>query len=137
MRILTGIHKNFCGRLLCAVDIVITIHNDLLTHWRHIPMDQFHASIFWYQLLPTTYGPQKFAKIGVLKVNYFHLPRKKITQNWNHGSIFMLQLFFINKIKNLRQFQEKSLQKLALNHVIWYINQFSHWYTTKTLLFIS
>ena len=36
----------------------------------------------------TYWGPQKFSKIKVLKVNYFHLLRKN-TQNWNHGSNFV------------------------------------------------
>ena len=51
------------------VDMVGMIRDDLLTQWRHIPIGQFRANIFWYKLLPTNYGPQKF-----LKVNYFHLP---------------------------------------------------------------
>ena len=67
---------------------------------------------FWYQLLWTTSGPQKFSKIRVLKVNYFHLPKKKNTSNWNHGLILMLLLFFINKIQNLYQFSEKNYLKL-------------------------
>ena len=29
---------------------------------------------FWYELLPTTSGPQKFKKIGVVKVDYFDFP---------------------------------------------------------------
>ena len=29
---------------------------------------------FWYKLLPTTSGPQKFAKIRVVKVDYFDFP---------------------------------------------------------------
>ena len=33
-----------------------------------------------HSVLPTTYGPQKFSKIRVLKVNYFHLLSKKIPQ---------------------------------------------------------
>ena len=37
------------------VDTVMKIYDDLLTQWRHIPMDQFSDNIFWYQLLPTTY----------------------------------------------------------------------------------
>ena len=35
------------------VDMVQTIHDDLLTQWTHIPMGQF----FWYKLFPTTFGP--------------------------------------------------------------------------------
>ena len=31
-----------------------------------------HQIIFWYELLPTTSGPQKFAKINVLKVENFN-----------------------------------------------------------------
>ena len=34
----------------------------------------------------------EFSKIRVLKVHYFHLPRKKIS-NWNHGLILILLLF--------------------------------------------
>ncbi len=38
-------------------------------------MCQFCANIFYlYELLPITSGPQKFSKIKVLKVKYFHLP---------------------------------------------------------------
>ena len=29
---------------------------------------------FWYQLLPTTYGLQQFAKIEAVKVDYFDFP---------------------------------------------------------------
>jgi hypothetical protein len=58
------------------------------------------------------YWPQKFSKIRVLKVNYFHLPRKKNTSNRNHGLILMLLLFFTNKIQNLYQFSEKKSQKM-------------------------
>ena len=74
-------------------------------------------------------GPEK-AKIRVLKVNYFHLSRKKDNSNWNCGLIFMPLLFIINEIKNLCQFsEEKNSKKWALNHVVWYKNQFSHWNT--------
>ena len=31
---------------------------------------------FWYELLTTTSGPQKFAKIGVVKVDYFDFPHE-------------------------------------------------------------
>ena len=85
------------------VDMVATNHDKVLTLWRHMPLGQFRANIFWYDLLPLTSGPQKFSKIRVLKVNYFHLLSKKNTSNWNHGLILMLLLFFINKIKDLRQ----------------------------------
>ena len=82
-------------------------------------MVQFSANIFWYQLvLPTTYGPQKFSKSRVLKVNYFYLPREEITQNWNHGLIFMLVLFSINEIKNLRQFSEKQSPNMGFKSCI-------------------
>ena len=37
-------------------------------------MNKFGANIFGQQLLPTTYGPQQFAKIGVVKVDYFDFP---------------------------------------------------------------
>ena len=75
--------------------------------------------------------------IRVLKVNYFHLLCRKKSSNWNNGLILMLLLFFINKIKKLRQFSEKNLNKRALNHIVWYTNHFSHWNTNQILLFIS
>ena len=34
----------------------------------------FAPIFFWYELLPTTSGPQKFPKIRFLKVNFFRLP---------------------------------------------------------------
>ena len=34
-----------------------------------------------HELLPITYGPQKFSKIRGLKVTYFRLPSKKIIPN--------------------------------------------------------
>ena len=37
--------------LLVRVDMVVTIHDNLLTQQRHIPMGQFRANIF---LIPTT-----------------------------------------------------------------------------------
>jgi hypothetical protein len=53
-------------------------------------------------------GLRSFQKSDrVLKVNYFHLLRKKDTSNRNHGLILILLLFFINKIENLRQFSKK------------------------------
>ena len=77
------------------VDMVRTIHDDLLTQWRHIPVGQFPPIFFWYELLPTIYGSQKFSKIRVLKVNYFHLSQKKNTSNWKFCLILMPLLFFL------------------------------------------
>ena len=55
-------------------------------------------------------GPQKFSKVRVLKDNYFHLLKKTNISNRNHGIIVMLLLgFFMNKIKNSRQFSEKHI----------------------------
>ena len=34
-------------------------------------MSKLGTNIFLYQLLPTTYGLQQFAKIGAVKVDYF------------------------------------------------------------------
>ena len=51
-------------------------------------------------------GPQKFSKIKVLKVNYFHLLRKK-NLRWKSWLNFNAILFFINNIKDLHQFSEK------------------------------
>ena len=65
---------------------------------------------FWYKLLPTTSGPWKFPKLRGLKVTYFHFPGTKNIQNWKHELIMQLS-FFINNIKNLRQFSEKYFSK--------------------------
>ena len=48
---------------------------------------------FWYKLLPTTSGPQKFAKIRVVKVDYFDFP----------GEIFE-QFVWIRCLGNCLQF---------------------------------
>ena len=50
-------------------------------------------------LLPTTHGPQKFSKIWVFKINYFHLPRYKITPN---------RCFLLMRFKNYINFQKKN-----------------------------
>ena len=43
------------------VDMVRTIHNDLLTQWRHISMGEFRTIFFGSNyVLPTTYGPYGF-----------------------------------------------------------------------------
>ena len=43
-------------------------------------MSKFCAHIILIELLPTTYGPQKFSKIRSFKVTSFHFPSKKISQ---------------------------------------------------------
>ena len=46
-----------------------SLHNEGIYKWVN------WAPIFlWYKLLPTTSGPQKFAKIRVVKVDYFDFP---------------------------------------------------------------
>ena len=52
------------------VDMVVTIHNNLLTQRRI----NFTPILFGYKLLSIIYGPEKFSKIQVLKANYFYLP---------------------------------------------------------------
>ena len=82
------------------VDMVGTNHNKLLTLWRHMPMGQFRANIFWYNLLPLTSVRQKFSKIRVFKVDSFILPLflvpklRSVAQNeWKkHPYIFFLLL---------------------------------------------
>ena len=37
-------------------------------------MGKFRTNIFRYKLLPLTSGPQKFSKIGAVKVDYFDFP---------------------------------------------------------------
>ena len=55
---------------------------------------------FLYELLPTTYGPQKFSKIRLLKVNYFHLSIHLANDIQNFGSISMRKLILILSIQN-------------------------------------
>ena len=81
-------------------------------------------------------GLRCFQKSEFLKTIIFIFPEKN-TSNWNHGLISMLLLFFINKIRNLRQFSKKNLNKPALSHAVWYTNTFLHWNITKISLFIS
>ena len=52
----------------------------------------------------TTSGPRKFSKTRGLKVTYFHFSSTKNIPNGKHELVFMQLSFFINKIKNLRQF---------------------------------
>ena len=55
--------------LFVRVSKVVAHHKKLLTQWRY---EVNLAPIFFlYKLLPTTSGPQKFKKIGVVKVDYF------------------------------------------------------------------
>ena len=56
---------------------VCTLKLRVLTQWRHMPMGQFMPIFFWYKLLPLTSGPQKFSKIGAVKVDFFDFPSKK------------------------------------------------------------
>ena len=60
---------NLKSRIFSRVDIVGTIHNNLLTQWRHIPMGRFHVNTFFIWTTSDYYGPQKFLKNRVLKVN--------------------------------------------------------------------
>ena len=46
-----------------------SLHNEGTCKWVN-----WAPIFFWYELLPTTSGPQKFEKIGVLKVDYFDFP---------------------------------------------------------------
>ena len=93
------------------------------------------------KLLKGNYSILRIGLMGaseIFKNQLFSSFQKKNTENWNHGLILMLLLFYINKIKNLRQFSgKKNLNKRALNHIVWYTNHFLHWNTTKISLFIS
>ena len=65
---------------------------------------------FWYKLLPTTFGPQKFAKISVFKVDSFVL---SIFLVQNLGSVAQIEwkkhpcLFFYFWFKNKQVWTEK------------------------------
>ena len=79
-------------------------------------MGQFRSNIFLIQLTSTYFWASEFFKN---QSQLFSFSQKKNTANWNHGLIFMLLLFFINKIKDLRKFPEFFLlQKWALNHIV-------------------
>ena len=46
-----------------------SLHNEGTYKWVN-----WTPIFFWYKLLPTTSGPQKFAKIRVVEVDYFDFP---------------------------------------------------------------
>ena len=46
-----------------------SLHNEGTYKWVN-----WAPIFFWYKLLPTTSGPQKFAKIRAVKVDYFDFP---------------------------------------------------------------
>ena len=48
-----------------------SLHNEGTCKWV-----SWAPIFFWYKLLPTTSGPPKFAKIGVVKVGYFDFPHE-------------------------------------------------------------
>ena len=63
------------GQPLSRVDMVGTIHNKVLTQWRHMPMGQFHANIFLIRVTSTYFWA---SEVGTLKVVYFDFFMKKI-----------------------------------------------------------
>ena len=62
-------------------------------------------------------GASEVFKNQSFKSQLFSSSQKKNTSNWNHSLILMLLLIFIKKIKHLRQFLEKNLNKWAWNHL--------------------
>ena len=78
-------------------------------------------------------GLRIFQKSEFYKSIIFIFSEKTTISNWNNGLISNA----IKKIKNLRKFSEKKLNKQALNHDVWYTNIFLHWNATKISLFIS
>ena len=56
-------------------------------------------------------GASEVFKNQNFKNPLFSSSQKKNTLNCNHGLILILLLFFISKIKNLRQFSEKQARK--------------------------
>ena len=69
---------------------------------------------FWYELFPTTYEPQKFSKIRVLKVIHFHVPIPLANELWNFGSISMLKLICWFKAHFLKKKSENWQKNLLL-----------------------
>ena len=59
------------------VDMVVMIHNDLLTHWRHIPMGQFLANIFLIPITSNYFWASEFFKN---QSQLFSFSQKKIPQ---------------------------------------------------------
>ena len=62
-------------RKYIRVDMIGTIHNDLLTQLRHIPIGKFHTNIF---LIQTTSNYLWASEVRVVKVDYFDFSCKKI-----------------------------------------------------------
>ena len=90
---------------------VVADHDDLLTQWRPIKRSKFRINILLIQATSNYFWASKVLKIRGLKVTYFHFPSTKNIPNWKHELVFMQLSFFINKIKNLRQFSEKYFSK--------------------------
>ena len=68
-------HHGYFLYVLCfpfyhtSMYIRVALHNEGTCKWVNwVPM------FLWYELLPTTSEPQKFEKIGVVKVDYFDFP---------------------------------------------------------------
>ena len=93
---------------------VVTIHDDLLTKWRHINSAQMffiQTNSNYFQLL---LGLIIFPKSEVQKSLVFIFPVKKNIPNWKHELISMQSSYFINKIKNLHQLSEKYFPRNGL-----------------------
>ena len=91
---------------------MVYLHNEGLYKWVN------SATIFfWYELLPTTFGPQKFSKIRSLKVTYFHFPSKKISQIENMIKCLCNYHFLLIRFKIYVNFQKIISPKMGLTLV--------------------
>ena len=77
--------KGPCVRM----DMVETIHDDLLTQWRHIPMGKFRGNIILIQITANYLWASEVFKNQSFKSQLFSSSLKKNTSNWNHGLIYI------------------------------------------------
>ena len=69
--------KNEVMLLYTRVAKVVTVHNDLLTHWRPIKMSKFCANIFLKRTTSNYFWASAFLKLTSLFFQYFWC------QNWD------------------------------------------------------
>ena len=98
---------------IIRVDMVGTNHDELLTHWRHIPMGQFRANIFSIRTTSNYLWASKVFKNQSFRSQLFSSCLKRNTSNWNLGLILMYYCFLLIRFKIYINFQKKKSQKMG------------------------
>ena len=82
--------------------------------------------LFWYELIPTTFGPQKSEKIKVLKSKLWILLFINRSQIEILSTFLGIPWFSFQKMFSFCNFQKFCFQKMALNCMIGAKNDFLH-----------